>query len=154
LEYWFYLQEILVKASEVDLELEYKVLQTMYEVIIWVQDGLITIPTTLIMRSHNVGFENLERDTYKRATSLNLNLKRIRHYTPYSEPVWPKHRTGVRLIHKLTDEEGLQLKKSYQPSELRLNQEFLQGLHHKKKDQQDHIQEYEVRTGDRLNMVL
>jgi hypothetical protein len=58
------------------------------------------------------------------------------------------------LIHKLTDEEGLQLKKSYQPSELRLNQEFLQGLHHKKKDQQDDVQEDEVRRGDRLNMVL
>jgi hypothetical protein len=115
LDHWFYLQENFVKDSEVDLELEYEVLQTMYEVIIWVQDGLITIPTTLIIRSHNVGFENLERHTYKRATSLNLNLKRIRRYTPYSELVWPKHRTAVRLIHKLIDEEGLQLKKSYQP---------------------------------------
>jgi hypothetical protein len=27
----------------------------MYEVMIWVQDGLITTPTTLIIRSHNVG---------------------------------------------------------------------------------------------------
>jgi hypothetical protein len=33
---------------------------------IWVQDGLITIPTTLIIRSHNVSFANLERHTYKR----------------------------------------------------------------------------------------
>jgi hypothetical protein len=38
----------------------------MYEVMIWVQDGLITIPTTLIILSHNVGFVNLERHTYKR----------------------------------------------------------------------------------------
>jgi hypothetical protein len=38
----------------------------MCEVIIWVQDGLITIPTILIVRSHNVGFANLERHTYKR----------------------------------------------------------------------------------------
>jgi hypothetical protein len=38
----------------------------MYEVMIWVQDGLITIPTTLIILSHNVGFANIERHTYKR----------------------------------------------------------------------------------------
>jgi hypothetical protein len=38
----------------------------MYEVIIWVQDGLITIPTTLIIRSHNDGFTNLEGHAYKR----------------------------------------------------------------------------------------
>jgi hypothetical protein len=38
----------------------------MYEVMIWVQDGLITIPTTLIIRFHNVGFANLDRHTYKR----------------------------------------------------------------------------------------
>jgi hypothetical protein len=66
LEHRFSFREGFVKASEVDLELEYEVLQTMYEVIIWVQDGLITIPTTLIIRSHNVGFENLERHTYMR----------------------------------------------------------------------------------------
>jgi hypothetical protein len=29
---------------------------------IWVQDGLITTPTTLIIRSRNVGFTYLERD--------------------------------------------------------------------------------------------
>jgi hypothetical protein len=39
----------------------------MYEVMIWVQDGLIIIPTTLIIRSHNVGFANLEGHTYKSA---------------------------------------------------------------------------------------
>jgi hypothetical protein len=39
----------------------------MYGVMIWVQDGFITIPTTLIIRSHNVGFANLERHTYKTA---------------------------------------------------------------------------------------
>jgi hypothetical protein len=33
---------------------------------IWVQDGLITIPTTLIILFRNVGFANLERHTYKR----------------------------------------------------------------------------------------
>ena len=33
---------------------------------IWVQDGLITIPTTLVIRFRNVDFENLERHTYKR----------------------------------------------------------------------------------------
>jgi hypothetical protein len=38
----------------------------MYEVMIWVQDGLITIPTTLIILSHNVVFANLERHTYMR----------------------------------------------------------------------------------------
>jgi hypothetical protein len=38
----------------------------MYEVMIWVQDGLIIIPTTLIIRPHNVGFTNLERHTYMR----------------------------------------------------------------------------------------
>jgi hypothetical protein len=38
----------------------------MYEVMIWVQDGLITIPTTLIIRFHSVDFANLERHTYKR----------------------------------------------------------------------------------------
>jgi hypothetical protein len=64
---WFQFQQnFCLKASEVDLELEYEVLQTMYEVMIWVQDGLITIPTTLIIRFHNVGFTNLERHTYKR----------------------------------------------------------------------------------------
>jgi hypothetical protein len=38
----------------------------MYGVMIWVQDGLITIPTTLIILSHNAGFANLERHTYER----------------------------------------------------------------------------------------
>jgi hypothetical protein len=37
----------------------------MYGVMIWVQDGLITILTTLIIRSHNVGLANLERHTHK-----------------------------------------------------------------------------------------
>jgi hypothetical protein len=37
----------------------------MYAVMSWVQDGLITIPTALIIRSHNVGFANLETHTYK-----------------------------------------------------------------------------------------
>ena len=30
-----------------------------------VQDGLITIPTTLIIRFRNIDFANLERHTYK-----------------------------------------------------------------------------------------
>jgi hypothetical protein len=38
----------------------------MYGEMIWVQNGLITILTTLIIRSHNVGFANLERLTYER----------------------------------------------------------------------------------------
>jgi hypothetical protein len=38
-------------SSEDDQELKYEVCKTMYEVMIWVQDGLITIPTTLIIRS-------------------------------------------------------------------------------------------------------
>jgi hypothetical protein len=38
----------------------------MYGVMIRVQDGLIIIPTTLIFRSHNVGFTNLESHTYER----------------------------------------------------------------------------------------
>jgi hypothetical protein len=44
----------------------------MYGVMIWVQDGLITILTTLIIRSHIVGFANLERHTYKRDDIVNL----------------------------------------------------------------------------------
>jgi hypothetical protein len=44
----------------------------MYGVMIWVQDGLITIPDTLIIRSNNVGFTNLERHTYKRDDVVNL----------------------------------------------------------------------------------
>jgi hypothetical protein len=51
----FSFQEDFGKASEVDQELEYEVCKTMYEVMIWVQDGLITTPTTLIIRSRNVG---------------------------------------------------------------------------------------------------
>jgi hypothetical protein len=78
----------------------------MYKVMIWVQDGLITIPTTLIIRSHNVGFANLERHTYKRDDIESLNLRRIRYYTLYNEPVWPSRKTTVRVIHKLTVEEG------------------------------------------------
>jgi hypothetical protein len=77
----------------------------MYEVMIWVQDGLITITTTLIILSHNVGFANLERHTYKRDDVVNLNLRRIRCYTPYSEPVRPKRRTSVSKNHKPTVEE-------------------------------------------------
>jgi hypothetical protein len=38
----------------------------MYGVMIWVHNGLITILTTLIICSHNVGFANLERHTYER----------------------------------------------------------------------------------------
>jgi hypothetical protein len=80
----------------------------MYEVMIWVQDGLITIPTTLIILSHSVGFTHLERHTYKRVTtSLKRNLRRIICYTPYSEPVWPKRRNMVRfwIIERLHESE-------------------------------------------------
>jgi hypothetical protein len=49
----------------------------MYEVMIWVQDGLITIPTTLIIRSHNVGFTHLERHAYMRDDALNHDHRRI-----------------------------------------------------------------------------
>jgi hypothetical protein len=38
-------------------------LQAMYGVMIWVQDGLITIPTTLIIRSHDDWFYT-PRETY------------------------------------------------------------------------------------------
>jgi hypothetical protein len=62
-----------------------------------------------------IGFANLERHTYKRDDVVNLNLRRIRCYTLYSEPVWPKCRTAVRMNHKLTVEEDLLQKKSYQP---------------------------------------
>lgn len=48
------------QTSEVDQVLECEIQLTMYRVMIWVQDGLITIPTTLIIRSYNVGFVNLE----------------------------------------------------------------------------------------------
>jgi hypothetical protein len=37
---------------------------------------------------------------------LNLNPRRIIYYTPYSEPVWPNHRFSMRVLHKLTVEEG------------------------------------------------
>jgi hypothetical protein len=66
LDHWLSFQENFVKASEVDQDVRIRGLQTMYEVMIWVQDGLITIPITLIIRSHNVGFTHLERHTYKR----------------------------------------------------------------------------------------
>jgi hypothetical protein len=49
----------------------------MYEVMIRVQDGLITIPTTPIIRSHNVGFTHLERHTHMRDGALSHNLRRI-----------------------------------------------------------------------------
>ena len=51
---------------EVDQELEYVFHLSSYKVIVWVQDGLITIPTTLIIRSHDVGCTHLERHTYMR----------------------------------------------------------------------------------------
>jgi hypothetical protein len=53
----------------------------MYGLMIWVQDGLITIPTTLIIRSHNVGFTNLSEIPTREMTMLSLNLRRIRYYT-------------------------------------------------------------------------
>ena len=53
-------------SSEVDQVLECEIQITMYRVMIWVQDGLITIPTTRIIRSRIVSFVNLERHTYKR----------------------------------------------------------------------------------------
>jgi hypothetical protein len=56
----------LKSSSEDDQELEYEVCKTMYEVMIWVHDGLITIPTTHIICSHDVGFACLERHTYRR----------------------------------------------------------------------------------------
>jgi hypothetical protein len=59
-----------LKSSEVDQELEYEVCKTMYEVMIWVQDGLITTPTTLIIRSRNIGFTYLERHTYMRGDAF------------------------------------------------------------------------------------
>jgi hypothetical protein len=43
----------------------------MYEVMIWVQDGLITTPTTHIIRSRNDGFTYLERHTYIRDDVFN-----------------------------------------------------------------------------------
>jgi hypothetical protein len=55
-------------------------------------------------------------------------------YTLYSEPVWPKRRTAVRMKHKLIVEEDLLREKSYQPLELRLNQEFYKRMHHKMED--------------------
>jgi hypothetical protein len=88
----------------------------MYEVMIWVQDGLITIPTTLIIRSHNVGFTHLERHTYMRDDVVNVNPRRIIYYTPDSEPVWPKRRTTVRVNHMLTIEEEDLLQKKYHQS--------------------------------------
>jgi hypothetical protein len=35
--------------------------------------------------------------------SLNHNLRRIICYIPYSEPVWPKRRTTVRMFWFLND---------------------------------------------------
>jgi hypothetical protein len=48
----------------------------MCEVMIGVQDGLITIPTTLIIRSHDVGFTHLERYTHERRRLLTMTLGR------------------------------------------------------------------------------
>jgi hypothetical protein len=59
-----------LQSSEVDQELEYEVCKTIYEVMIWVQDGLITTPTNLIIRSRNIGFTYLERHTYMRGDVL------------------------------------------------------------------------------------
>jgi hypothetical protein len=72
-------------------------LQTMYEVMIWVQDGLITIPTTLIIRSHDVGCTHLERDTYMRDDVFKtITLGGQIYYTPHSVPVWPRRKDTVR----------------------------------------------------------
>jgi hypothetical protein len=56
---------------------------------------------------------------------LNLNLRKIIGYTPYSEPVWPKRRILVNMSHKLTVEEDTRWKESYQSGELRLTPKVL-----------------------------
>jgi hypothetical protein len=53
-------------------------------------------------------------------TLLSLNLRRIAYYAPYNRQVLLTHRNTVRLNHKLTAEEDMQRKKSYQHGELRL----------------------------------
>jgi hypothetical protein len=75
---------------------------------IWVQNGLITILTTLIIHSHNVGFANLEM------TWLSLDPRKIGYYTPYNRQVLPRHRNTVRMNSKLTVEEDSQWKMFYQ----------------------------------------
>jgi hypothetical protein len=47
-------------------------------------------------------------------TLLSLDLRKIGYHTPYSRQVMPKHRNTVRMNHKLTVEEDMQRKKSYQ----------------------------------------
>ena len=52
--------ETFFKESEDARVIEKRDSLILYRVMIWVQDGLITIPTTLIIRSCTVGFANLE----------------------------------------------------------------------------------------------
>jgi hypothetical protein len=87
----------------------------MYGVMIWVHDGLITIPTTLIICSHNIGFANLERHTNKRDDVVKLEPYVDKILYPYNRPVWPQRRNTVKLYPKLIIEEDLQWKKSYHP---------------------------------------
>ena len=75
---------------EVDQELAYVFHLSSYKVMIWVQDGLITIPTTLIIIYCIVGlvmsvFKNLRRET----STISLNLRRDRYYTLIIRQVLP-----------------------------------------------------------------
>jgi hypothetical protein len=62
----------------------------------WVRHGFAPMMTTHIVRSCMRNGES--RETYPHeTTSLNHNLRRIRCYIPYSEPVWPERRNPVRI---------------------------------------------------------
>lgn len=62
---------------EVDQELEYVFHLSSYKVIIWVQDGLITIPTTLIIRFCIVGAMNLVCHYLRRESTLSLDHRMV-----------------------------------------------------------------------------
>jgi hypothetical protein len=59
---------------------------------------LITIRTTLIIRSHDIGFANLERHTYKRDGVVKPKPRRIEYYTLIIVSQWPKRRNTVRTL--------------------------------------------------------
>ena len=74
--------ETFYKASEDVRVIGYVIHLSSCRVMIWVQDGLITIPTTLIIRSCNVGSMNLEcLFNLSREPALSLDPRMVWHCT-------------------------------------------------------------------------
>jgi hypothetical protein len=77
-EPWFVPMEIFCKASEGDRVIGYVVHLSTCRVMIWVRDGLAPIPNTLIIRSCNDGFANLEcLFNLSREPTLSLDLRMV-----------------------------------------------------------------------------